>query len=84
VDTVGIADGDSKLMAALKGDGVGVSDKSEREDVARGGVGVVDGAEVRALAFEGDRECAADAGDNDGLAGRADVGKQVRVHKNRH
>jgi hypothetical protein len=84
VDTVGIADGDRKLMATLKGDGVGVSDKSEREDVARGGVGVVNGAEVRALAFEGDREGAAYDRDNDVLAGRSDVGKQVRVHKNRH
>jgi hypothetical protein len=82
VDAVGIMDGDGELMAALKGDGVRVSDKSEREDVAGGGVGVVDGAEVRALAFEGDREGAADAGDNDRLAGRSDVGKQVRVHKN--
>ena len=81
---MGIVDSDGELMATLKGDGVGVSDKSEREDVAGGGVGVVDGAEVRALAFEGDREGAADAGDNDRLAGRSDVGEQVRVHENRH
>jgi hypothetical protein len=81
VNAVGIVDSDGELMAALKGDGVRVGDKSEREDVARGGVGVVDGAEVRAVALESDGESAADAGDDDGLARRADVRQKVRVHE---
>jgi hypothetical protein len=60
---------------------VGVCYEGEREDIAWGSVSVIYGTEVGAVALEGDGESAANAGDNDGLAGGSDVVKQVRVHK---
>jgi hypothetical protein len=81
VHPAGGLDGHSELVAAGECDGVGVRDEGKGEDVAWRLLGIIDGAEVRAVALEGNGESAADAGDDDRLARRADVRQKVRVHE---